>query len=315
MKNTMSQLKAKDFGPINRRELLSIAGAAGFGLAAARASAGSHAVAEDSGRDWSISDLTSEQRQMAERMLALTEKRRNDFLDIAEKYNGSRETERLDYDDEKADHTVLVSRGEVLEKAAYYSNFSKQAMPPYVPEAIWDRYYEFDFHSRTPLLGQLHATVYFTYMANGKSAISGYMDYTPGTWIEEDNQYLKKIVDDHCEDYGHDPERFRKMLYLPYHKDRLKAACVGAAFYAPQLLEINEENFRFVTEANAKFVQGYIDLLDKRKDQPYTEQDLVNQAAMRKRWLEDHLFEDPFPMYVVPYEVWSFADAPPSVHW
>ena len=29
--------------------------------------------------------------------------------------------------------------------------------------------------------------------------------------------------------------------------------------------------------------------------------------------LEDHLFSDPFTMNVVPYKVWSFADAPPTV--
>ena len=131
---------------------------------------------------------------------------------------------------------MIVSRGDVLEKASFYENFSKQSIPPYVPEAIWDRYYEFNFHSRTPLLGQLHATVYFTYMANGKSAMSGYMDYTPSTWIEEDNQYLKQIFDDHCEEYGHDPQRFRRMLYASYHRDKLRAACVGGAFYAPPLV-------------------------------------------------------------------------------
>lgn len=301
-------------GNLNRRELLQLAAAGGLALTASNSNASSHAMAENTGRDWTIDDLAPEQRALAEQMLILTDQREQFFLDTIEKYNESREVEQLNHEDEKAAHKVLVSRGDVLEKAAFYSNYSKMAMPPYVPEAIWDRYFELDFHSRTPLLGQLHATVYFTYMANGKSAIAGYMDYTPGTWIDEDNAYLKRIVDDHFEAYGHDVEKYRKMLLLPYHKDKLKAACVGAAFYVPPMLEINEENLRFVVEAHEKFVNGYIDLLEKRKDEPYSEQDLENQAGMRKRWLEDHLFSDPFPMYVVPYEVWSFADAPPVVN-
>lgn len=299
----------------NRRELLQLAAAGGLTLGSSSTQARSHFTAEDSGRDWTIDDLSPEQRVLADRMLAKMAEREAFFLDVIDKYNGSREVETLEYEDEKAAHTVYVSRGEVLEKTSFYTNYSKMAVPPYVPEAIWDRYYEFNFHSRTPLLGQLHATVYFTYMASGKSAIAGYMDYTPGTWIEEDNEYLKKIVDDHFAEYGRDTEKYRMMLNLPYHKDKLKAAGVGAAFYVPPLMEINEENLNFVIEANEKFVNGYLDLLEKRKDQPYTEQDLKNQAAMRKRWLEDHLFEDPLPMYVVPYEVWSFADAPPTVHW
>lgn len=299
----------------SRRNLLGLAGGIGLALVSARSHAGSHATAKDSGRDWTIDDLNPDQRRLADEMLERTAAKEAEFLAIAERYNGSRNVEQLDLANQQAEHKVLVSRGPVLEKAGFYVNHSKMAIPPFVPEAIWDRYYEFDFHSRTPLIGQLHATVYFTYMANGKSAISGYMDYTPGTWIEEDNLYLKKIVDEHCAAYGHDPERFRKMLYLPYHKDKLKAACVGGAFYTPPLLEINDENVRFVTEANAKFIRGYFDLLDKRMNQPYTAQDLDNQAAMRKRWLEDHLFEDAFAMHVVPYEVWSFADGPPTVHW
>ncbi len=300
---------------MNRRDLMGLAGVAGLALVAKNAAAGSHATAADSGRDWTIDDLTADQRTLAQQMLERTAAKEVEFLDIVEHYNGSRAVEQLDFADEQAEHKVLVSRGEVIEKAGFYINHSKMAMPPFVPEAIWDRYYEFDFHARTPLIGQLHATVYFTYMANGKSAVSGYMDYTPGTWIEEDNQYLKAIVDEHCEAYGHDPERFRKMLNLPYHKDKLKAACVGGAFYTPPLLEVTPENVRFVTEANEKFIRGYLDLLDKRKDEPFTARDVANQAAMRKRWLEDHLFEDAFAMHVVPYEVWSFADGPPTVHW
>ncbi len=261
-----------------------------------------------------IDNLDEEQREYAEQMLGLVEQREQFFLDTLEKFNGNRDVETRVFDTDKANHTVSVARGEVLEKAGYYVNYTKKADPPYVPEAIWDRYLELDFHPRTPLLGQLHATIYVTYMANGQSAVAGYMDYTPGTWIDEDIAYLKKTVDDHFEAYGHDVEKYRQMLYKDYHKDKLKAACVGAAFYVRPMLEINDINLAFVQQAHEKFVGAYLEILEKRQDQPYSNEDLANQAGMRRRWLEDHLQSDPFTMYVVPYEVWSFADAPPVVH-
>jgi len=261
-----------------------------------------------------INDLNEEQRVHADRMLDLVEQREQFFLDTIEKYNGNRDVETRVFDTDKATHTVSVARGDVLEKTSYYINITKKADPPYVPEAIWDRYLELDFHSRTPLLGQLHATMYFTYMADGKSAIAGYMDYTPATWIDEDVAYLKQTVDDHFEANGHDVEKYRQILYKDYHKDKLKAACVGAAFYVRPMLEINERNLTFVQQAHEKFVDAYLTILDRRKDEPFTDVDLENQAGMRKRWLEDHLFSDPFTMYVVPYEVWSFADSPPVVN-
>ena len=260
-----------------------------------------------------IEDLTTEQREHAERMLELKARREEFFLDTIERFNGSRDVEIRLFDLEKARHEVSVARGEVLEKAGWYTNRTKMADPPYVPEAIWDRYFEMDFHPRTPLLGQLHATVYFSYLANGSSAIAGYMDYTPGTWIDEDIAYMKQAVDAVFEQHGHDVEHYRQMLYKDYHKDKLQAACIGAAFYVRPMLEINAVNMNFVQEAHETFVNAYLDVLDKRKDQPFTEEDLANQAGMRRRWLEDHLYSDPFTMYVVPYEVWSFADAPPVV--
>ena len=299
----------------SRRWLMKTAGIAGLASALSlpvERSVG--AQTKPSGGRKSLEELTAEQRANAERMLELMERRNAFFLQTVERFNGSQDVETRVFDLEKARHEVSVTRGEVLEKAAWYTNHTKMADPPYVPEAIWDNYLELDFHPRTPLLGQLHATIYFTYMANGTSAIAGYMDYTPGTWIAEDIAYMKASVDRTFEKYGKDIVHFRKMLNRGYHKDKLKAACIGAAFYLPPMLEINAENLDFVQEAHESFVNAYLDVLEKRKDQPFSAVDLENQAGMRKRWLEDHLFSDPFTMYVVPYEVWSFADAPPSVY-
>lgn len=260
-----------------------------------------------------IGGLNREQSALAEQMLSLMEDRQQFFLDTIERFNGSQETETRVFDEETALHEVLVARGEVIEKAGWYTNQMKKADPPYVPEMIWGQYFEMDFHPRTPLLGQLHATVYFAYMTDGTSAIAGYMDYTPGTWIDEDIAYMKATVDDVMEENGHDVERFRQMLYKDYHKDKLRAACIGAAFYARPMLEIDATNVAFVADAHARFVNAYLDVLERCKDAPFTEQDIANQAGMRRRWLEDHLFSDPFTMHVVPYKVWSFADAPPTV--
>ncbi len=132
------------------------------------------------------------------------ENRQQFFLDTIERFNGSRETETRVFDEETALHEVSVARGEVIEKAGWYTNRMKKADPPYVPEMIWGQYFEMDFHPRTPLLGQLHATVYFAYMTDGTSAIAGYMDYTPGTWIDEDIAYMKATVDDVMAENDHD---------------------------------------------------------------------------------------------------------------
>jgi coproporphyrinogen III oxidase len=308
-------MNSEDDPHYSRRRLMKIAGS--VGLASTLSVPHERSEAADpkpSHSRKSLDKLTDEQRINAERMLELMERRHAFFLETVERFNGSREVETRVFEHEKAHHEVSVARGKVLEKAAWYTNRTKMADPPYVPEAIWDNYLELDFHPRTPLLGQLHATIYFTYMANGTSAISGYMDYTPGTWIDDDIAYMKASVDRVFEKYGKDIDHFRKMLERGYHKDTLKAACIGAAFYMPPMLEINSENLDFIQEVHESFVNSYLDVLEKRKDEQFTAADIENQAGMRRRWLEDHLFSDPFTMYVVPYEVWSFADAPPTVY-
>jgi hypothetical protein len=35
---------------------------------------------------------------------------------------------------------------------------------------------------------------------------------------------------------------------------------------------------------------------------------------MRKRWLVDQLFSDPFASELVPFEVWSLANVPPTIN-
>jgi len=162
---------------VSRRWLMKRAGVAGLvSTLSFAAESSNEAGAKQSGSRKQLHELTDDQRRNAEHMLKLMERRHAFFLDTIERFNGSREVETRVFDTEKARHEVSVARGEVLEKAAWYTNYTKRPDPPYVPEAIWDNYLELDFHPRTPLLGQLHATVYFTYMANGASAIAGYMD-------------------------------------------------------------------------------------------------------------------------------------------
>jgi len=222
----------------------------------------------------------------------------------------------FDYDN--ATHTVRVARGKVVEKAGWYVNVTKKAIPPFVPEALWNRYVEINIHPRTPHVGMLHATVYFTYPASGKSVLAGYMDYVPGVWHEGDNARLKQAVDAVFAKHGADIGRFRRQLCeSPFgakkHRDRLGAACVGVSLYDPPFMEVSAASFDLVTEAFETFVGTYFDILQERRRQRYTTADLDARDAMRRRWLEDQLFADIMSMKVVPYEVWSLANQAPAV--
>ncbi len=78
-------------------------------------------------------------------------------------------------------------------------------------------------------------------------------------------------------------------------------------------MSVTENNYGFMTEAFERFVDAYMSLIERRKDDPYTAEDLAAQDAMRLNWLEDRLFSDPFTTNVTSYEAWSLATLPPEV--
>ena len=61
------------------------------------------------------------------------------------------------------------------------------------------------------------------------------------------------------------------------------------------------------------FLAEYLAILERRQDEPFSAEDLAAQDEMRRRWLQDQFFSDPFSSRLVPYEAWSLANMPPVV--
>ncbi len=260
-----------------------------------------------------IDALTDEQKQLAQRMIEYMRETESKVVNLVEKFNGSSKPKkrRFRYDD--ATYDVTVWRGDVIEKLGWMTSVSREGIPGRTPVPVWNRYMELDVHPKTPLVGQLHTTIYFGYFVDGTSRIAGYTDYTPAAWSDDDNQKLKESLDRIFEKYGVDIGPYRSMLELPYHKDKLQAAAVGVGLYPPPTLDATDRNMDLVMEAYDAFVDTYFKILDDRKDQPVSSADVVAQDGMRRRWLEDHLFSDPITMNVVPFEVWTFCDQAPTI--
>jgi coproporphyrinogen III oxidase len=262
--------------------------------------------------------LTAEQQALALQLQAFQDRMETDFFQRVKRFNGSLDIEERVFDYDMATHTVKVSRGKVVEKAGWYVNTQKKGMPPLVPDPLYSRYMEIDVHPATPHVGMLHATIYFTWLKNGAGMIAGYMDYVPAVVHEEDNQRLKQAVEAVFARHNEDIGRFRNELCeskfgAEHHRDRLKAACVGVSLYAPPMLKATGGNLALVTEAFRAITDTYFAILTERRRQRVSAQDQGALDGMRRRWLEDQMFADTFSRKVVPYEVWSLANLPPTV--
>ena len=74
-----------------------------------------------------------------------------------------------------------------------------------------------------------------------------------------------------------------------------------------------EKTYGFIAELYDQFVSAFLDITEKRADDPFTDVDLAAQDEMRKRWLIDQLFSDPYASATVPFETWFLANVPPII--
>lgn len=266
-----------------------------------------------------IARLSAEHRALAERMIRFIEHADERYLGRLEALNGDLPTETLTHATDYSDFDVLVTRGPIVEKAGRMISVSKKASPGRGDgELVWGRFYSLDFHPKTPLVGMLHATLVLQFFADGSAGVGGWLDVLPGTRIDADLQELKKLTDAHFAAHNKDPSLYRRLVCKGTHDTiaefRRQPSCSGVSFYGPPVYRENPgKSYIFIEELFEQFVDSHLDIVERRAEEPFTAADLAAQDKMRKRWLIDQLFSDPFSSKIVPFEVWSLANVPPII--
>ncbi len=264
--------------------------------------------------------LDAEQSAFANELLDFIAGMEGKYFTRINELNGSDNLETKSFSYDHADYDVRVTRGPVVEKAGTLLANTKKVRESYQTETYWSRFYSLDIHPKTPLVGMLHAAVVMQFNKDGGSSLGGWLDVMPGTRIEEDIADLTQTMDDMFSKFGKDSKRNRELSCEgdPMEFDqsfRRQPACAGASFYGNPMMTVTRENFDFMTQSFDAFIGAYIDTIEKRRDDVFTEEDVAKQVRMRRRWLEDQLYADPFASRVVPYEVWSLANLPPIINW
>jgi coproporphyrinogen III oxidase len=268
---------------------------------------------DDSFADHSA-ELTPEQARLAGKMESLMDEMEHKVFDAASKLNGTQDIQTKEFPYEATDNVVKVARGNVVEKCGFLRAMVKKELPPMMPEPLFNRYMQIDIYPKTPLVGMLHIAMNFSYNKDGSSMVGGIMDITPGTVIDEDLDFVKDQLDKLFAKHELDIAPFRQPLLKGHHKDLLKASCVGVSFFKMPFFEIDEKNFTLIKESVETIFDAYLQVLTKRKDQEFDDNDIAAMFDMRKRWLEKQFMWDPFASTgLAPYEVWSFQDLPPEV--
>jgi coproporphyrinogen III oxidase len=264
--------------------------------------------------------LPADQKKLAQRMLTFMSDMEKKYFSRVSALNGNSESERKEFLSDYSDYDITVSRGPVVEKFGQMLATGKKASPKTrMPgNLVWGRFYSLDAHPKSPLVGMLHATMVIQFFDNGMGFVGGWLGIMPGTRIESDLNELKLTVDQIFAKYEKDPDYYRKLICKGDPKEivrrwRRKPACVGVSFYGRPAFKSLEKNFDMVSETFVDFIDVYMGLVEKHKDSPYTEKDVAAQDNMRRQWLIDQLFSDPYASKLVPFEAWSMANVPPLI--
>ncbi|UCG72378.1 MAG: hypothetical protein JSV45_14205 [Chromatiales bacterium] len=233
--------------------------------------------------------------------------------------NGGAEYETLLLNNEYSDYDIRVTRGPTVEKFGRMLALGNKTSPGRGDRVLsWGRFYSLDAHPKTPLVGMLHATIVLQFFENGDASTGGWLGVMPATRVAEDLQALKALTDEHFARHDKSPDLYRRLICKGTEDTvarwRRRPACVGVSFYGPPVFPGDaRQSFEFIAALFDDFVGLYIDQVEQRHGQAVTASDLQAQDTMRRQWLLDQLFSDPYSSTSVPFEAWSLANMPPEV--
>jgi coproporphyrinogen III oxidase len=148
-------------------------------------------------------------------------------------------------------------------------------------------------HPRSPFVPTVHA--YFRFLTKGdKEWFGGGADLTPYYPFREDVVHFHRVWKEVCErhpppvDYPHFKKWCDDYFFLPH---RGEARGVGGIFF--DYLEGDwTQLFAFVVDCGDHFLDAYLPIARRRKDEPYGDRERAFQEFRRGRYVEFNLLYD-----------------------
>ncbi len=201
--------------------------------------------------------------------------------------------------------TRVLEGGEVFEKAGVNTSAVFGTLPEAGAAALGasgERFFatglSLVIHPRSPHVPTVHAN--FRYFALGGDTLhpsdawfGGGADLTPYYPHLNDAQLFhsvwKEVCDSHpAADYGRFKRQCDEYFYLPFREE---TRGVGGIFY-DHLRDDPEGSFFFTREAGRAFLRAYLPIVDRRKDQSWTDEERHFQELRRGRYAEFNLLRD-----------------------
>ncbi|KAG5511257.1 hypothetical protein JKF63_07199 [Porcisia hertigi] len=153
-------------------------------------------------------------------------------------------------------------------------------------------------HPKNPHVPTSHANVrLFVAEKEGKKPVwwfGGGFDLTPYYAVEEDCCHFHRVAQKLCKPFGADVyTRFKgwcdEYFFIPFRKE---ARGIGGLFFDDLNEWPFEQCFKFMQAVGRGFIDAYMPIVERRKNTPYTEQQVEFQEFRRGRYVEFNLAID-----------------------
>ena len=158
----------------------------------------------------------------------------------------------------------------------------KGITPPGMNEEIEGMVYQMEVFPENPYCPMGHFNTEWS--MKGPAPYHMELDLFPAVRVEEDLKAVKHEMDLVADRFGRDREKMREGLDTHYNMDHFlfplstKVGC--------NLLELKEEDLDLFITVYHTFFDAYLDILRKRKESPFSEEDTRLKLERNGKWLE-----------------------------
>ena len=217
------------------------------------------------------------------------------FEKFASQYNPSGDVKKKSWNTPLGRLDAIVSNGKTFDKASSIYCDLKVDTPPVLAEKLGKKggkadamVLEFHFFPINPFIPK----GYIELRANitDKTILAGGTDIFPYFPKEEDNKYFADGMKELCKRHGQDYEKLLKTR-VDFFKSKYRPGKVGshAGIYS---FHLDEKDFDFFKDMADTYFKIYTDLVEKRKNEKFTEKDIEHKLRIHGLWAEWTMVED-----------------------
>lgn len=159
-------------------------------------------------------------------------------------------------------------------------------------DEMWAAGISLILHPWNPRVPTVHANFRFIIQGD-KSWFGGGADLTPFYPHHDDFHYFHQVWADACKPYGHYPE-MRKTCdeYFNNHHRGLEMRGISGIFFDHYSTGNIEQDMKMVIDLSESFIKSYFPIVEKRKNEIFTNDDEDFQLHRRGRYVEFNLLHD-----------------------